>query len=361
MSNISKYNINLDNINYDYKDKKTNINNYVRYMLNKTNIMFHYENMPDSLPASQLEMMLQSNGFVAVAKVDDNIYAFNCGFSGNKDVYYNPISVLINNPNINYNEELVIDKECVLFKNDSMLMGLVPIYTKYASLIIENDISCVMANINKRIQTLLSANDDNTIESAKLFLTDIENGKLSVVADSKLFDSLKVNPTTTSNNNNLHDLIEYNQYVKAELYNEVGLPMNNQMKKEHLIKAEIEDNSDFLYPLVDNMLYERRIAVDKINKMFDTDITVEFNSVWEHRVFNGESITTKGDVTEPIEEQANIDTTVDNIQQNDSDVDDTQQNDSDVDDTQQNDSDVNDTQQNDSDKDDKDDDTDTQN
>ena len=49
-------------------------------------------------------------------------------------------------------------------------------------------------------------------------------------------------------------------------------------------------NGDNLYPLVDDMLSNRRSAIERINTMFETDIQVEFNSSWDYRIYQGESI-----------------------------------------------------------------------
>ena len=56
------------------------------------------------------------------------------------------------------------------------------------------------------------------------------------------------------------------------------------MKRERLNTSEVEMNSEALYPLVDNMLYNRRLAVEEINEKFGTNISVEFNSSWDYRL-----------------------------------------------------------------------------
>ena len=52
------------------------------------------------------------------------------------------------------------------------------------------------------------------------------------------------------------------------------------MKRERLTTNEIEVNKNASYPFTDNMLRNRQTAVDKINKLFDTDIKVEYSSIW---------------------------------------------------------------------------------
>ncbi len=72
-----------------------------------------------------------------------------------------------------------------------------------------------------------------------------------------------------------------NQYIKASAFNELGLDANFNMKRERLTVNEVELNTSILIPLADDMLEQRKIAVEKINEMFGTDITVDLSSVWK--------------------------------------------------------------------------------
>lgn len=280
------------NSGYNYQDKATNVNNYVKYMLNRSLAMFKYHNLPDTIPQEELEKMLQCAGGCVWYKHENDLYVFNATLGGEGDVYNRPTKAVISNPALKLTTECIIDEDCVFMKNDSMCMGLVPMYQKYCTILNETDITMILATINKRIQMLLSANDDNTVASAKKFIENIENGKLGVIAESKLFDSLKTNTVATSNTNSLQDIYQLQQYVKASMYNEIGLGASWNSKKERLAVAEVETNSDNLYPLVDDMLNNRRKALETINEMFGTDIQVEFNSSWDYRLYNGENIDT---------------------------------------------------------------------
>lgn len=275
---------------YNYQDKQQNVNNYVKYMVNRSLAMFKYHNLPDTIPQDELEKMLQCGGLAVWYKHNEELYVFNANLGGEGDVYNRPTKAIISNPYLKLNKECTINEDCILMLNDSMCMGLIPLYQKYCTIINETDITMILATINKRIQILLSANDDNTVESAKQFISNIENGKLGVIAESKLFDSLKTNTVANSNNKNLQDIYELQQYLKASMYNEIGLNANWNNKRERLIASEVEMNSDNLYPLVDDMLNNRRKALEKVNEMFGTNIQVEFNSSWDYRVLNGESI-----------------------------------------------------------------------
>lgn len=268
---------------FDFRDKKENIYQQCLYMLQRTQSMFKWSGLPDTIPEEYLEIYLQINGFVCIGK-DDNgdLYAFYGGLGGKPDAYYNPTTCVVSNPGLDFNKTFNIDEDCIIIKNDSFYMGLLPMFKKYASQLTENELSLNMASINTRIQSAISAGDDSTKESAEKFISDMFEGKYDVIADNAFLESLKTLPlNTTTSTNVLGDLIEYEQYLKASWFNEMGLNANYNMKREALNSAETSINDDILFPLVDSMLKERQAGAEKVNKMFGTDINVELSSSWE--------------------------------------------------------------------------------
>ena len=309
MAKIDKYNYGLGyTFNYDYKDKPRNVENLMKYMLNRSNIMFQYHNLPDSIPSREIELLLQTNGFGVFIEVEGKYYIVNGGLGGEPDVYNMPTEAVISIPALKLNKTYKINEDCIVIPNDSMYLGLLPMYAKYCTLMNENEMTMLLATVNKRIQHLLSANDDNTIESAKKFLEKVFDGEIGVIGESKLFESLKVNTTSTTSQVSMKDLFEYEQYLKASMYNEIGLSANFNMKRERLSSSEVEANTDNLYPLVDDMLNSRRKGLEKVNEMFGLDIQVEFNSSWDYRLFNGEPVHSINGTEVQLEDTKNTDT-----------------------------------------------------
>lgn len=309
MAKIDKYNYGLGyTLNYDYKDKPRNVDNLIKYMLNRSNIMFQYHNLPDSIPSREIELLLQTNGFGVFIEVEGKYYIVNGGLGGEPDVYNMPTEAVISIPALKLNKTYKINEDCIVIPNDSMYLGLLPMYAKYCTLMNENEMTMLLATVNKRIQHLLSANDDNTIESAKDFLKKVFDGEIGVIGESKLFESLKVNTTSSTSQVSMKDLFEYEQYLKASMYNEIGLSANFNMKRERLSSSEVEANTDNLYPLVDDMLNSRRKGLEKVNEMFGLDIQVEFNSSWDYRLFNGEPVHSISGMGVQLEETENTDT-----------------------------------------------------
>lgn len=263
----------------DLTDKKRQLSNFKAIMFDKTLSMFDWDGLPDSLPAVELEKLLQLNGFAVIAKYEGELYAFDAGFKG-QNAYNRPTHAIINNPALKFNATLELDKDCVLIKNDDMQQGLTRVYDKYGQLLIENEITMLINDYNKRIPFTISASDDATIASAKAYLQKIIDGSIGVIGENKLFKSLNINQASTTSVTDFADLYGYHQFLIAELNNLIGLATNNNMKRERLTTNEIEVNKNASYPFTDNMLRNRQTAVDKINKLFDTDIKVEYSSIW---------------------------------------------------------------------------------
>lgn len=263
----------------DLTDKKRQLSNFKAVMFDKTLSMFDWEGLPESLPGVELEKLLQLNGFAVIAKYEGKLYAFDAGFKG-QNAYNRPTHAIINNPALHFSATLEIDKDCVLIKNDDMQQGLTKVYDKYGQMLIENEITMLINDYNKRIPFTISASDDATIASAKAYLQKIIDGSIGVIGENKLFKSLNINQAATTSVTDFADLYGYHQFLTAELNNLIGLATNNNMKRERLTTNEIEVNKNASYPFTDNMLRNRQTAVDKINKLFDTDINVEFSSIW---------------------------------------------------------------------------------
>lgn len=268
---------------YDFNDKERAMRNYVVYMLNRTQRLFEYQGLPDTIPQRMLEFMLQINGFACFAKHNGKLYAFWGGLGGEPDEYYRPTKCVVSNPALKFSDTFEIDKDCVIVRNDSALYGLVPLFTRYATALVENDISFRMASINTRVEFLLSAPDDRTKEAGRLFLQDVENGKLGVIGENAFLDGIKAQEVGRSMRT-FTDLIEYQQYLKASWFNEIGLNANYNMKREKLSTTESQMNNDALLPLVEDMLESRRQCIEKVNAMFGTEISVDFASSWEKLV-----------------------------------------------------------------------------
>ena len=279
-------------INEKYKfegkpDKGMLLTSYINYYLARMQSMFEYEGLPDSIPQKWLENLLMVNGSCVWIKNGDDLIVTCAGIGGKPDVYYIPTECIVSNPYVKegVNRTYTRDVDCVLMVNDTYAQGLLPLIKKYCMAMVENDITMNIADIFSRASLILTAADDNTKASAELFIKHIIDGDIDVIGESPFLvgnqdRSISINQLTNANGT-LTNLIEYHQYLKAGLFNELGLNSNYNMKREAINSNESQLNDDMLHPLIDTMLREREEALEKVNSMFGTNISVHFNSAWE--------------------------------------------------------------------------------
>lgn len=264
------------------KDKERNKRNIILYTFLRLQQMFKYENLPETLPQRYLEFYLMSSGHCAIFHHEGNLYCAFGGFGGEPDEYYEPIDYIVANPYLKLFKTFKRGEDCVVMYNDSLHYGIFPLVSKYAALMAENELSMNIADINSRIMSIVTAQTDNEFTSALKYFEDIEKGKLGAVTNEPFFDGIKTQPYATSGQSiALTSLIEYEQYLKASLFNELGLNANYNMKRESINSNESQLNDDMLTPLIDDMLENRKRCIDDVNDMFGTDITVDFASAWK--------------------------------------------------------------------------------
>lgn len=266
-------------------------------MFDRTNCMFEYDGLPDTIPAPIFEYMLQIYGSVAIIEDNDNLYAMRCNFGGPPDPYYRPTQAVVANPALGLSKTYRVVNHlppfnrqpweemppCVRFLNDSQIQGLLPLFARYATQMAENDVSIRSSQINLRQQTLIVADSGPEIESANVYIANLEAGKLSSIQKRPFVDGIQVMNAQTGQSNAVMQLIELQQYLKASWYNEIGLNSNFNMKSQYISSEEINSSADIMLPLVDNMLISRQQAVEAVNNQFGTNISVRKNSAWEKK------------------------------------------------------------------------------
>ena len=279
---MSKQNKYFCEMSFDYpiKDKQKQLDSFIKQMFNRTQSMFKYDGLPETIPQIYLERYLQVYGHCIIAKANNDLYAFWGGFAGTPDAYYNPTQYVVSNVALNLYKTFDIGKDCVLCRSDSNIQGLAFIFKKYGCMLVENNLTIYSLLKTARASLLLSATDDKTKRECDIFIDKLESGEIYCIGENPFFEGIKVHSTMQGSAGLINQFIELEQYIKASCLNEIGLNANYNMKRESLNSAESALNDDFLIPLIDNMLACRKDFVDKVNSMYGTNITVELNSAW---------------------------------------------------------------------------------
>ncbi len=247
--------------------------------LNRTLKMFKWNNLPETIPEHELELILQMYGYAIFTYVNDKPYIFHGSLGGTPNEYYLPTLAVISNPYLRFSKDLKINEDCIVIQNDDLYNSLVPMFNKYASMITEVFISLRLATINARVPYLIDADNDQTYEDAKIFFENIIKGETGVIGHNTFFEGIKTYDYA-SKTTHIKDLLELYQYLKANWFNDIGLQANYNMKRESLNDSELSINESTLTPYIDQMLECRKRACDIINKMYNLNISVELNSSW---------------------------------------------------------------------------------
>lgn len=273
------------------ENKQMLIDAYMKDMQKKTIRMFEWTGLPETIPQRELELILQLCRFAIFTKVDDKLFVFYGGLGGMPNEYYQPTQAIVVNPYLKYFSVLKLDDyikddgKAVVGWNDSTHMGMYPMNSLYASLLAETYLTLKYQLINMRFNNVLTANDDNEKESLKQMYKDVADGTgFGIIVTKRLMNQNtidKIDITASNRQAQLKDTIETMQYLKGSWLNAVGLNANYNMKRESINESECDLNEDALIPDTDDMLYNRKLIADALNKKFGTNISVDFSSAWK--------------------------------------------------------------------------------
>lgn len=262
------------------KDKDKAITTFIHTSLDKTIGMFAYTGLPETIPAKELENILQAYGHTIIAEHNGALYALSGNFSGEEDVYGNARFYTVANVALKLSKTYEIGKDCVLVKNDFHTVGLLPVIMKYGALMLDTELTLNTIAILSRVTMLISAPDDKTKRSADVFLKHITDGDFSIIGENGFFDGIRLQ-TADTGNKYVTSIVELMQYYKASFLNEIGLQANFNMKRERLVKDEVLMNIDSLFPFIDEMYTSRLEAVQAMNEMFDLSVSIDYAGVWK--------------------------------------------------------------------------------
>lgn len=272
---------------YQITNKEHSLYDFTLSILNRTLGMFEYKNLPETLPQVEIEKRLQTKGHATIYQYKNNLYVTTGNLDGQELSPYNePTHVNINVPAFNLSQRLEIGEQCVVIYNDDMKTGLLDTISKHGTLMLENEITMLLSTYNARIQTLISAGTDQTINDAQKYLNQIIDGNLGIIGENAFFSDLKTHNAQSTAKQDISQLIQLQQFYKSDLYNELGLSSLNNMKKERMNIDEVNANNDNIYPYVDGMLRNRMEGIKMVNKLFNGNIEVDFSSTWKDKADN---------------------------------------------------------------------------
>lgn len=263
---------------------------YYKMLLNRVINMFTWGNLPDTIDEQVMNFWLFVTGRVVFTEFNGKLYALNGNYGGYPNEYYLPTEFVIANPILgSKNVKLDVDG-VAMFNSDTdkyptqtMTGGLYPILTLTANMLADCVVTISSALKNGRVQTAFLCKDDTVRTAGEKVLTKLYNGDPAVMIDDTILNC--ITPIKMADNASvatiLQQTVETYQFWLANFYNSIGVNANFNMKRERLNTAEVNINDSALFVNVINMLNNRQQALEKINKMFGTNITVEISEEWK--------------------------------------------------------------------------------
>lgn len=271
-----------------FDDKQKLIDYLVAQMLTRTQRIFEWSGLPDTIPQRDLEDLLQEGGFAAISEIgeDHRLAALGGGLSGEqRDDYSDPTILTYAGPSTGSGTlDLKDDKDGVLIRGDSRMLGLLPMCSRYAILMAECEFSIKTNELLARIPAIASANDDATALAINgLFKQSEETGVPLAVTSYDVATGVGVSTNSFAPGaaSTLKELVELEQYLKGQWYIDLGLNAAFNMKREALSESENGLADDSLLPLIDDMLWQRRDGARRINAKFGLSVSVDFSSAWK--------------------------------------------------------------------------------
>lgn len=259
--------------------------------------------MPETIPQRVLERNLIINGNVLFTQYKNDYYVFTGGLGGFPNENYEPTLYTFANPYLKLNGQYRIlnttEKNYVeqfntgsgvLIRNDSCMLGLMPLFDKYNSLLTEIDITIYRAVINIREQAIATAGSEREKQAIIKWYEMLEKGEPTAIIDKSFeqqYNGIKIQPLAQSTGDKfLSQLIEMRQYIMSTLNNKVGINCNFNMKREALSTAECALNDQSIIPLILDMFACRLLACEYINKYYGLNVSVKLNNLWRENVEN---------------------------------------------------------------------------
>lgn len=262
--------------------------------------MFDYDNLP--FRKEFLERLLLSYGYAAMCQSEDG--KLHVGFFAYKDKDENGIPIGQIELNTLNGEQYTaeIGKNAVLCFNNELRLPELMIWN-YAEMFNETDISLKSLIHKARLAPIPLAKDSKTKSALESALTDVQNGYIKAVGyegiKSDLLDSKEpvtmLHLTEPEHTDKLQYMSKFYDDQLRRFMTFYGHPLSSASKMAQVTSAELEGYTTYsrIYPEV--MLKERQTFIDEANKLFGTDIKVDYSKAWKHLkndiVLNNEEVT----------------------------------------------------------------------
>lgn len=279
---------------------------YFNIMLNMLLSMFEWSGLPDTIPARYLDSMLVTSGQVAVGYDGDDLVCALTTLGGDPDQYGLGKEVIANTLN---------GHEIRGRRNEDVAWGVnnkggnpdLLIYW-IARQMSECDTSANMNVLYSRLLSIPMVKNDKQKTAIEEIYKKMIDGDFGSIISSNTLEGLQENDNYTIDltDANKIDRIQYISRYFDDLLKRFcqfyGQPLQTQNKSAQTQIDELHGMDSFSFTLPVNMLKCRKELCENINRIFGTEIDVEFSECWKAEFTSFINRDTDGDGVPDLEE-----------------------------------------------------------
>ena len=273
--------------------RASTLKKYQMLYLNVMLSMFRYDNLPDGLTPREIERNLNEFGVACVVKYKDMLYVGCPALSAPLDQYGYGTTIWTTTGNGDALTAIEGDTGALIWNNSTRTPNYDIIDTSLIMTDIDTSINTLI--FNARAHKLPVAKNSKIKEVIDTALSNTINGGRSytIVNDSSFIDEVNGKdlsiPTLELTDPQLMDSVQYLSKLhddilrrKATMY---GHALNTTGKLAQQSKDEINDYDSISMIIPEDMLECRRKGVEKINKVFGCNITVDYSLPWRYKMY----------------------------------------------------------------------------
>ena len=252
--------------------------------------IYKYDGLPESLPGREILANLIRTGHAVIFEYEGElvttmtqIYQY--------DKYWRPTMAVYGNPRIREKKlTFGINSEIVyltriqgnILADQQVDSGLNSFICRYARMLadIESTIDIYMVNV--RNTSFPVGASDQVRKSLEAFYKSIEIGDRAVITDDRILQAFRnVDISRTTGTDHLNDFLIARDKILATFFREIGIKFAQEQKKAQLTEDEVTADEQLLLLNVNDMLDVQREGIERVNKHYGTNITVELNPMYD--------------------------------------------------------------------------------
>ena len=272
---------------------------------------FKYEGLPDTMPANFVEGVFLTNGTAGTGRDNKSgeLYTVPGGYYGE---YAGYLPKMYKGVLVDINIDGEAGKDVAVGWNNSALMPDL-ILMQYASILAEIDVSEKCNVLYSRFLRIPKVKDEKEKQAITSAIKNISDGKVDALISSNIHDAREL--IAGDKEENFLDLVDVREIDKLQYLNQYrdniikrffqifGQKSQVSSKMAQMTDDEIHSNDSISMVLSYDALRQRQRWAEDVNRIFGTNITVDFSECWKDEVKEMAA----GEDVQPVENEGGAD------------------------------------------------------